>query len=143
MKIDTKTDFNDTKTGFKMDSNGCAHTRLTDMPRLADMPMADVKPSAVRLTDAGCGLVSTDPVAQPEHYKQGWYEVIDEMLLVFGPQRTYDFCIMNAWKYRARAMYKGNTKQDMEKADQYLSMAKEIMDKNPQQYCHVNLIREP
>ena len=132
MKIDTKTDFNDTKTGLKMD-NGYVPTCLTDMPPLADMPRTDAKPSAARL----------NPIAQPEHYKQGRYEVIDEMLLVFGPQRTYDFCIMSAWKCRARAAYKINTKQDMEKADQYLSMAKEIMDKNPQQYCHVNLIREP
>lgn len=50
---------------------------------------------------------------------------------------------MNVWKYRAMAMYKDNTQQDMEKAGQYLSIAKGIMDKNPQQYCHVNLIREP
>lgn len=138
MKIDAKID-------SKVD-NGCVPTCLNDMPRLADMSRVDAKPSAARLTDAGCGLVSTDPVAQPEHYKQGRYEVyevIDEMLLVFGPQRTYDFCIMNAWKYRAMAMYKDNTQQDMEKADQYLSIAKGIMDKNPQQYCHVNLIREP
>lgn len=128
MKIDTKID-------SKMD-NGCVPTCLTGMPPLADMPRTDVKPSTARL----------NPIAQPEHYKQGQYEVyevIDEMLLVFGPQRTYDFCIMNAWKYRAMAMYKDNTQQDMEKADQYLSIAKGIMDKNPQQYCHVNLIREP
>lgn len=84
-----------------------------------------------------------DPVKQPSHYKHGKYEVIDEMLLAFGPQRTYDFCIMNAWKYRSRAPYKGNCEQDMAKADQYMSMAKEIADSNPAaMYSSTKLIRE-
>lgn len=69
-----------------------------------------------------------DVVNEPSHYKHGRYEVIDEMLIVFGPQKTYDFCVLNAWKYRARAPFKGNAKQDMEKADRYLEMAKEIAD---------------
>lgn len=84
-----------------------------------------------------------DPVKQPSHYKHGKYEVIDEMLLAFGPQRTYDFCIMNAWKYRSRALYKGNCEQDMAKADQYMSMAKEIIDNNQALiYPSIKLIRE-
>lgn len=71
-----------------------------------------------------------DVVKQPDHYKHGVFEVIDEMLLAFGPQRTYDFCIMNAWKYRSRAAYKGSFEQDMAKANRYLEMAAEIAQRN-------------
>lgn len=95
-------------------------------------------------------VVVNDMVREPAHYKQGRYEVIDEMLIVFGPQKTYDFCILNAWKYRARAQYKGKPEQDMEKADRYLEMAKEIIDKHstasyPSDWCQmppIHLIKE-
>ena len=82
-----------------------------------------------------------DVVREPQHYQHGTFEVIDEMLLVFGPQKTYDFCILNAWKYRSRAPYKGNTEQDMEKADRYMQMAKQIMDNNLDVIHEVGLIK--
>lgn len=84
-----------------------------------------------------------DMVNQPEHYRHGTFEVIDEMLLAFGAQRTYDFCIMNAWKYRSRAPYKGAMEQDMEKADRYMQMAKQIVDanKNQLEIFEVHLIK--
>lgn len=69
-----------------------------------------------------------DVVKEPPHYRHGKFEVIDEMLIVFGPQKTFDFCILNAWKYRARAPFKGNMEQDMDKANRYLEMAKQIAD---------------
>ena len=71
-----------------------------------------------------------DMVNEPAHYRNGTFEVIDEMILAFGAQKTYDFCILNAWKYRSRALYKGSTEQDMEKADRYMQMAKAIADAN-------------
>lgn len=94
--------------------------------------------------------VESDVVREPSHYKQGRYEVIDEMLIVFGPQKTYDFCVLNAWKYRARAQHKGNLEQDLAKANRYLEMAKEIIDKHsstshPSNWCQmppVHLIME-
>ncbi len=94
--------------------------------------------------------MSNDVVREPSHYKQGRYEVIDEMLIVFGPQKTYDFCVLNAWKYRARAQHKGNPEQDLAKANRYLEMAKEIIDKHsstshPSNWCQmppVHLIME-
>lgn len=90
-----------------------------------------------------CAAMPNDVVNEPSHYKQGRFEVIDEMLLAFGPARTHDFCIMNAWKYRARALYKGNVKQDLDKADRYLEMAKEIRDRNPNSFLEsANLIKE-
>jgi hypothetical protein len=74
--------------------------------------------------------VCEDIVREPSHYKHGTFETIDEMIIVFGPQRTYDYCIINAWKYRSRAPFKGNMEQDMKKANYYLEMAMEIAEKN-------------
>lgn len=85
-------------------------------------------------------LMENDTVNNPQHYKHGTFEAIDEMLLVFGPARTYDFCIMNAWKYRKRAPYKENTEQDMDKADRYLQMAYQILENNPK-IGHIGLIK--
>ena len=77
----------------------------------------------------GCGPGYIDTVQQPEHYRHGKYEVIDEMLIVFGPKKTIDFCVLNAWKYRARAPFKGKMEEDMAKSSQYLEMAKQIVDR--------------
>lgn len=77
-----------------------------------------------------CDITNPDVVNEPEHYKHGTFEVIDEMLLVFGPQKTYDFCILNAWKYRSRAPYKGKTEEDMQKASRYMEMAYRIAKAN-------------
>ena len=41
-----------------------------------------------------------DMVQQLDHYRHGKYEVIDEMLIVFGPKKTFDFCILNSCMYR-------------------------------------------
>lgn len=67
-----------------------------------------------------------DIVMEPDHYKHGIFEVIDEMIIMFGMDNTVTFCRMNAWKYRARAQYKGNPAVDMAKSDRYLEMAYEI-----------------
>lgn len=85
----------------------------------------------------------SDVVKEPQHYKHGRFETIDEMLIVFGPQRTYDYCVITAWKYRARAAYKENFEQDMKKADEYLSLAKQIQEANKEMfYGSFNLIKE-
>lgn len=67
-----------------------------------------------------------DVVNEPNHYKHGSFEVIDEMVIVFGIEDTIKFCRMNAWKYRARAPFKGNMEQDMAKANCYLEMAADL-----------------
>lgn len=67
-----------------------------------------------------------DDVNEPSHYKHGTFEVIDEMVIVFGIDATIDFCRMNAWKYRARAPFKGDMEQDMAKANCYLEMAAKL-----------------
>ena len=70
--------------------------------------------------------VVEDVVREPQHYQHGIFEVIDEMIIVFGVEATMKFCRMNAWKYRARAPYKGKMEQDMDKANRYLEMAYEM-----------------
>lgn len=86
--------------------------------------------SHISKTINGSQEVQHDAVENPEHYQNGSFETIDEMIIVFGPVKTYDFCILNAWKYRARAPYKGRQEEDLMKSDQYLKMAKEIRDRN-------------
>ena len=65
-------------------------------------------------------------VDDPDHYRHSTFEVIDEMVLAFGIDATITFCILNAWKYRARAPYKGKLEQDMEKADRYMQYAHDL-----------------
>lgn len=69
-----------------------------------------------------------DNVNQPNHYKQHKFECIDEMVIMFGVEATINFCKCNAWKYRARAPYKGNAEEDNKKADWYLNKAKELQE---------------
>lgn len=58
-----------------------------------------------------------DPVNHPEHYQKASIAVIIEPIQL---AEMYDFCIGNAIKYILRAPYKGNEKQDLEKAKWYL-----------------------
>lgn len=67
-----------------------------------------------------------DVVNEPEHYKHGDFETIDEMIIMFGVEAVISYCKVNAWKYRARAPYKGNFEQDMDKANTYLKFALEL-----------------
>lgn len=62
----------------------------------------------------------------PDHYRHGAMETIDEMLVVFGPEAVALYCRMCAWKYRARAPYKGEFHVDNAKADWYLKKAEEL-----------------
>lgn len=72
-------------------------------------------------------------VDDPNHYRTGTFEVIDEMVLAFGIDATINFCVLNAWKYRARAPYKGKLVQDLEKADRYMQYAHDLMLKKAKQ----------
>lgn len=70
-----------------------------------------------------------DIVNKPPHYMYGNLETIEEMELVFGPRETAVFCKITAWKYRARALYKGTPMTDMEKSYWYLNKFKELKEK--------------
>ena len=60
-------------------------------------------------------MKDNDPVNHPSHYTQGKYEVIDVL-----EDWKLDFRLSNAVKYIARAKYKGNEVQDLEKAVWYI-----------------------
>ena len=70
-----------------------------------------------------------DVVNHPSHYTQGGMECIDEMVLVFGIEATMNFCLLNTWKYRKRAPFKGKLEEDMKKSDWYLAKYKELEDR--------------
>ena len=58
----------------------------------------------------------SDPVNHPSHYKTGGIETID-----FIEAKNFNYNMGNAVKYISRAEYKGNKKQDLEKAVWYLN----------------------
>ena len=68
----------------------------------------------------------TNAVDHPEHYKHGSFETIEEMLLLFSKEEVIAFCKINAYKYKARAPFKGNMDEDLKKADWYLAKVKEL-----------------
>ena len=72
-----------------------------------------------------------DVIKKPRHYnREGAIECIDEMELVFGPEATANFCLLNCWKYRYRAGLKNDGFQDLEKSDWYMNKYKELKEKN-------------
>lgn len=89
-----------------------------------------------KLTDAECdeilaaiGLTEEDVVNHPSHYTQGGMECIDEMVLIFGIEATMNFCLLNTWKYRKRAPFKGKPEEDIAKSDWYLAKYKELEER--------------
>ena len=67
-------------------------------------------------------------INHPSHYNRpGAMETIDEMIVIFGKKAVRIFCILNAWKYRARALKK-NGEEDLLKSDWYIDKACELDD---------------
>lgn len=70
----------------------------------------------------------------PNHYKsQCSLECIDAMIMAFGSDVVYHFCICNAWKYMWRYQNK-NGQEDIGKARWYLEKAKELGFDQPEVY---------
>lgn len=67
-----------------------------------------------------------DNVNSPSHYNKQSVEVIEMMLRVYGPEAVINFCELNALKYRMRAGYKDDAKQDIDKALWYENKIEEI-----------------
>lgn len=64
----------------------------------------------------------------PSHYKDSCsLECIETMLVAFGYEYVYYFCLINAYKYMWRYKNK-NGEEDVRKAEWYLNKAKEIYD---------------
>ena len=72
---------------------------------------------------------SVDMVNHPSHYADECsIECIEAMLVAFGAEAVYDFCICNAFKYVWRYKNK-NGEQDLEKATWYINKAEYIYNK--------------
>lgn len=66
-------------------------------------------------------------VEHPLHYNQYPVETIVMMERVFGREKTIDFCLLSAFKYRMRLGHKDNIQQDLEKEQWYLDYAAKLM----------------
>lgn len=67
-----------------------------------------------------------DVVNHPSHYcQEGSMECIDEMVAVFGREAVMNFCLLNVWKYRKRAVFK-NGEEDLKKSDWYMKKYLEL-----------------
>jgi hypothetical protein len=67
-----------------------------------------------------------EKINHPKHYNQYPIEIIDMMLAIWGSEKTINFCIMNAFKYRMRIGHKNTIEEDLAKENWYLRKAKEI-----------------
>ena len=67
----------------------------------------------------------SDMINHPDHYTNGGIECIDEMIVVFGKEAVADYCLLNVWKYRRRALYK-NQEEDMQKSHWYMAKYMEL-----------------
>ena len=65
-------------------------------------------------------------VEHPKHYNSYPIEVIDMMVAIFGKEKTIDFCLLNAFKYRMRLGVKDDVEQDLAKEQWYLNKANEL-----------------
>lgn len=65
-------------------------------------------------------------VNHPSHYNQYPIETIEMMERIFGREKTRDWCIMTAFKYRMRLGHKDNYEQDFAKEQWYLNKAAEL-----------------
>lgn len=73
--------------------------------------------------------VKYDIVNKPKHYnREGGFESIEEMEMVFGIDTVMNFCLCNVWKYRYRAADK-NGEEDLRKSDWYMRKYQELKDK--------------
>lgn len=69
-----------------------------------------------------------DMVNHPQHYTQSEKETIEEMVILFGYDATIKFCVLNAYKYKVRAPFKGKMEEDLKKADWYINKAEELKE---------------
>jgi hypothetical protein len=87
-----------------------------------------------KLTEDGVKQILGTPVSEidkdavnPNHYKNQCSLVcIDSMIMAFGSEFVYHFCICNAWKYMWRYQNK-NGVEDIEKARWYVNKASELI----------------
>lgn len=87
--------------------------------------VADLKKIVVDPSKIGPTITvkdTTDKQLNPDHYKVGKLQAIEQMMIVFGPSKVANFCEVNAFKYHARAGLKGDAVMDHKKADWYMRL---------------------
>lgn len=67
-----------------------------------------------------------EKVNHPSHYNLYPIETIKMMEAIWGREKTRDWCIMTAFKYRMRLGMKDNIDQDLAKERFYLDYAKQL-----------------
>lgn len=78
------------------------------------------EPASESTPDPEAEVPAPDVVNHPSHYcQEGSMECIDEMVAVFGREAVMNFCLLNVWKYRKRAVFK-NGEEDLKKSDWYM-----------------------
>lgn len=70
--------------------------------------------------------LSEEHVDHPQHYGHGQFETIEEKRIMLGDKAVRSFCTLNAYRYKARAQYKGNAEEDLKRATWYLTYAKNM-----------------
>lgn len=65
---------------------------------------------------------TTDKQLNPDHYRSGKLQIIEQMLILFGLDAVKTFCLLNAFKYHSRAGLKGDAILDHKKADWYMRL---------------------
>ena len=105
-----------------------------------------INPTNEELCDLMCGKpendgeeemakAKVDNVNHPQHYADSCsIECIESMIIAFGAEAVFNFCICNAYKYLWRHKNK-NGMEDINKALWYINKAEDIFDTyadNPQ-----------
>jgi len=60
-----------------------------------------------------------DNVKHPQHYREYPKEIIDVIKFILGEEGFIAYCMGNEIKYRMRAGFKNDVKEDMDKAFMY------------------------
>lgn len=107
--------------------NGCCNGCWHENQSIYDEPCPDctVDESTEKPTHY---KAKEDNVNHPKHYEGNTsLECIDVMILTFGAEAVYHFCICNTFKYLWRHKHK-NGKEDLDKASWYLRKARELVE---------------
>ena len=73
---------------------------------------------------------TTDPVNHPPHYTTGGIETLDVIRAKMSSDRFQGYLMGNVLKYLLRCEYKEKRIEDIKKAQFYLNVLVEEMDKN-------------
>jgi len=100
----------------------CTMENRPEMSLLLDVDDYEKTPVAKSLMD------KAERVNHPDHYNTGKIECIDAMISTFGMEQVEVFCRLNAFKYLWRAIHKGHTREDLEKARWYIDKGLQLLN---------------